>query len=160
MMHYWKRNSALILAGVLLLGSCLSVSAEETNPAGYHVYEVEEDYASDTWYGIARGDHLSTVNCKITKVDSTHVRVSGSTYAHHTCDDVRVRVYLDKSSDAKNWNTLDYWTGITTNGTSASVQSEDYKVSTGYYYCARGSHSVTKGDDTETTYTGTNALKL
>lgn len=159
-MHYWKKNSALILAGVLLLGSCLSVSAEETNPAGYHVYEVEDDYASDTWYGIARGDHLSTVNSTITKVDSTHVRVSGNTYAHHTCDDVRVRVYLDKSSDAKNWGNLDYWSTVKTNATSAHVQSEDYEVPTGYYYRAQGAHSVTKGSTTEATDTGTNALKL
>lgn len=159
-MYHWRKNSALILAGALLLGSCLSVSAEETNPAGYHVYEVEEDSASDTWYGIARGDHLSTAKSTISKVDGTHVRVSGSTYAHHTCDDVRVRVYLDRSSDASSWGNVDYWSAVKTNAATASVQSGDYKVSAGYYYRAQGAHSVTKGDDTESTGTCSNALKL
>lgn len=159
-MHNWKRYGALILSGALAMGSCLSVSAEENAPAGYHVYETEEDYSSDTWYGIARGDHLSTVNCSITKVDSTHVKVSGNTYAHHTCNRVYVRVYLDQSTDAKNWSTLDYWTTINENATTAHVESESYKVPTGYYYCAQGAHSVTKGSVTEATDTGTNAIKL
>ena len=159
-MHHWRRNSALILAGVLLLGSCLSVSAEEIELAGYHVYEVEEDAVSDTWYGIGRGDILSTGSSKITKVNSTHVQVSGSTTAHRTCDRVYVRVYLDKSSDAKNWGNLDYWTTEKSNAAMASVESESYEVPQNYYYRAQGAHSVTKGSTTEATNTCTNALKL
>lgn len=159
-MHHWRRYSAMVLAGALLLGSCLSVSAEEIEPAGYHVYEVEEDYASDTWYGIARGNHLQSGTSKITKVDSNHVRVIGNTYAHHTCNQVYVRVYLDQSSDTKDWGNLDYWTTINTDATTATAKSEDYKVPKGYYYRAQGAHSVTKGSDTEATNTCSNALKL
>lgn len=159
-MHHFKKNGALILAGAMLLGSCLSVSAEETNPAGYHVYEVEEDSASDTWYGIGRGDILNTGSSKITKVDSTHVRVSGSTTAHRTCDRVYVRIYLDKSSNATSWGNVDYWTTEKSNAAMASAESGSYKVPAGYYYRAQGAHSVTKGSDTEATNTGTDALKL
>lgn len=73
----WKKRGAVILAGILLLGSSLPVCAEETEPAGYHVYEVQENEASDTWYGIARGDYLQSGNSSITKKDSTHAVASG-----------------------------------------------------------------------------------
>lgn len=158
-MHHWKRYGALVLAGALSMGS-LTVFAEESTAAGYHVYEAEEDFASDTWYGVARGSHLSTADCTVTKVDSTHVRVSGNTYAHHTCDDVRVRVYLDKSSDAKSWSNVDYWTTINEDAATAHVSSGDQTVPKNYYYRAQGAHSVTKGSTTEATTTGTNAIKL
>ena len=43
------------------------VCAEEEEPAGYHVYETHQDEVSDTWYGIARGDHLQAAVAKLTQ---------------------------------------------------------------------------------------------
>ena len=58
MKQFWKTKCALALTGVLLFGSSIPVYAEEVEPAGYHVYDVQDDEVSDTWYGIARGDYL------------------------------------------------------------------------------------------------------
>ena len=120
----WKKRGAVILAGILLLGSSLPVCAEETEPAGYHVYEVQENEASDTWYGIARGDYLQSGVSKVSKKDSTHAVASGSTFAHSDCERVYVRIYLDKSSTGTGgWGNVNYWTGTTKGGSTASVSS-------------------------------------
>lgn len=157
----WKKRGAVILAGILLLGSSLPVCAEETEPAGYHVYEVQEDEASDTWYGIARGDYLQSGNSSITKKDSTHAAASGSTFAHRDCDRVYVRIYLDKSSTGTGgWGNVNYWTATTKGGSTASVSSGSYKITRGRYYRAQGAHSVTQGGKTEATNTCTDALYI
>lgn len=158
----WKKQGALILAGIMLFGTCLSVSAEEVTPAGYHVYDVQEDEAEDTWYGIARGSYLQAGSSKLSKVDSKHVTCSGNTFAHKVCDRVYVRIYLDKSDTAKSgsWENLNYWTGESFEDSTASVSSGSYKVSTKNYYRVQGAHSVTEDDYTEATNTCTNALYI
>lgn len=159
----WKSGCALVFAGALLLGSSLAVCAEEVEPAGYHVYEVQEDEASDTWYGTARGAYLQAGTAKLTHGDPGYALCSGFTMAHKVCDRVYVRIYLDESDNGiDGWGTLDYWTGITYNDSTASARSGQYKITSGKYYSVKGIHSVTKGtgDDafTETTTTCTNAL--
>ena len=63
----WRKVGAVVIMGMTLLGSCLSVSAEEVEPAGYHVYDIQEDQVSDSWYGIARGTYLQAAVTKIKK---------------------------------------------------------------------------------------------
>ncbi len=66
----WRRRALALAAGVTLLGGSLTVcAAEEIHPAGYHVYEVQEDQVSDTWYGIGKGDYLQTGIVKLKKED-------------------------------------------------------------------------------------------
>lgn len=155
----WKKRGALLLAGMMLFGSCLSVSAEEVTPAGYHVYEVQEDEAEDTWYGIAKGSYLQAGSAKLVKKDSTHAACSGHTFAHKVCDRIYVRIYLKKSSTGTGgWDNVDYWTGETFNGSTASASSGSYKVAKNKYYCVEGAHSVTENDYTEATDTDTDAL--
>lgn len=45
-----KRQLALLLAGIgiLTVGISTPVSAEEYEPAGYHVYDVQEEESTDT----------------------------------------------------------------------------------------------------------------
>lgn len=156
----WKKRGALILTGIMLLGACLPVSAEEVTPAGYHVYDVQEDEAEDTWYGIARGSYLQAGSSKVSRVNSTHVTCAGNTFAHKVCDRVYVRIYLDKSDTAASgtWENLNYWTGISYGDSTASVSSGSYKVPTKKYYRVQGAHSATKDNYTESTYTCTDAL--
>lgn len=157
----WKRVCALTLSGILLLGGSLTVSAEEVTPAGYHVYEVQAEEASDTWYGIGRGAYLRAGVSKITHGDTGYALGSGTTFAHRPCDRVYVRIYLDESPDGINdWGTLDYWTGISYDNSTATTQSGPYKITSGNYYRIKGIHSVTQDDYTETTTTCTNALKF
>lgn len=156
-------GSVLMLTGILLLGSGFTAFAEETEPAGYHVYEVTEDESTDTWYGVARGAYLQAGVAKLTHGDAGYALCSGSTLAHMACDRVYVRIYLDESDNGTNgWGTLDYWTAITNSDSTATVRSGPYKITLDKYYRVKGAHSVTVDIDgenfTEATTTCTDAL--
>lgn len=156
----WKNVGAIIAIGAAMFGSCLSVSAEEVEPAGYHVYDVQEDQASDNWYGISRGDYLQAAVSKISKGSvAKYASCSGTTFAHRACDRVFVRIYLDQSDNGTSgWWTVNYWTGENHNNSTAHVSVADYEITRDNYYRAQGSHSVTEGETTEVTTTCTNAL--
>lgn len=155
-----KKIGALITISTMLFGTCLSVSAEEIQPAGYHVYDIQEDQASDSWYGVSRGTYLQAGIAKIKKGSAAkYASCSGTTFAHQDCDRVFVRVYLDQSDNGTDgWWTVNYWTGENHNSSMAHVSVADYEITRGKYYSAQGSHSVTEGDVTEVTTTCTNAL--
>lgn len=158
----WKKIGAAIMMGSLLIGSSLGVSAEEIEPAGYHVYDVQEDQVSDSWYGISRGTHLQAAISKISKGSAAkYVTCSGTTFAHRACDRVYVRIYLDQSDNGTSgWWTVNYWTDIANNNSTAHVSVADYQVTRNKYYSVQGSHSVTEGNDLEATTTCTDALYL
>ena len=143
-----------------LFGSCLVASAEETEPAGYHVYDVQEDQVSDTWYGISRGNHLRAATSKLVKGSAAkYASCFGITFAHRACDRVYVRIYLDQSDNGTSgWWTVNYWTDINYNNSTAQVSVADYEITRDKYYSVQGSHSVTEGEDLEATITCTNAL--
>lgn len=155
----WKRLSTFTLASTLLFVSSFSAKAEEATPAGYHVYDVQENEATDTWYGIARGQYLYSSISKLIKDDPEHAICSGTTMAHRDCDRVYVRIYLDQSDTGTgDWGTIDYWTGITYDDSSATTDSDSYPVTRGKYYSVKGIHSVIKDDTVEATSTCTDAL--
>ena len=158
-MHCRKIGAIAVMA-ITLFGSCLSVSAEEIEPAGYHVYDIQEDQASDSWYGVARGDFLQAAVSKVTKGSAAkYATCSGTTFAHQDCDRVFVRIYLDQSDNGTDgWWTVNYWTGENYNSSMAHVSVADYEITRDKYYSVKGSHSVTEGGTTEVTTTCTNAL--
>lgn len=155
-----KKIGSVVAMSTLLLASCLNVSAEEIEPAGYHVYDVQEDQVSDSWYGISRGTYLQAATSKLTKGSAKkYATCSGITFAHRACDRVYVRVYLDQSDNGTSgWWTVNYWTDINYNNSTAQVSVADYEITRGKYYSVQGSHSVTEGEDLEATITCTNAL--
>lgn len=160
-MGIWRRTGTLAVAGMLLCGSSLTVMAEEVEPAGYHVYDVQEGEVTDTWYGIARGAYLRSGISKLKEDASAgHVACSGHTVAQMNCDRVYVRIYLDQSDTAASgtWGTIDYWTGEAFDTALVSASSGVYKVDRNQYYRVTGIHSVTEGETTETTMTCTDAL--
>lgn len=158
----WKTVGTLALAGTMLFGSSICVSAEEVNPAGYHVYDVQENEVTDTWYGIARGTYLHSGISKLKEGDTGYAVCSGYTLAHSDCDRVYIRIYLDKSVDGTtgtgSWGNVNYWTGEAFEAGYASAASGSYKVDRDYYYRVQGVHSVTEGELVEATNTCTNAL--
>lgn len=160
-MGNWRYRGALALSGLLLACSSLSVCAEEITPAGYHVYDVQESEVSDTWYGISRGRFLQAGLTKVAEGTTNHVVCDGYTMAHFDCDRVYLRIYLDQSDDGETmWHTLDYWTDIAENASVATTESGPYRITKNKYYRVTGVHSVTKGGDTETTGTCTDALHI
>lgn len=160
-----KRSSNLkclfLLVGIILLGSSLTVCAEEITPAGYHVYDVQENEVTDTWYGIARGDYLRSGSSKLTEDSKGYARCSGTTYAHRDSDRVYVSIFLDQSDNGVDgWGTIDYWTNEALNDSTVSVKSGVYKVERNKYYRVKGGHSVTQGGKVEETTTCTDALRF
>lgn len=159
MKQIWKTMGTAALAGTMLLGSSVVASAEEIHPAGYHVYDVQEDEVTDTWYGTAKGTYLRSGISKLKEYDTGYALCSGHTLAHTNSDRVYVRVYLDQSANGTSgWGNVNYWTAITNEDTLASVSSGAYKVDRDQYYSVQGAHSVTEGGFTESTNTCTNAL--
>lgn len=159
-----KRKLTMLLAGisVLTIGMNTPVFAEEIEPAGYHVYDVQEEEATDTWYGIARGDYLQAGIAKVKKgTQSGYARASGTTLAHFSCDRLYVRIYLDESANGTDgWGTLNYWTANAYNESMVTVSSGDYKITKGDYYRATGAHSVFQDEVIESTMTCTDAIPL
>ena len=156
----YKKIVITVVMCASFLGSCLTVSAEETEPAGYHVYDIQEDQASDIWYGISRGTYLRAAVAKIVKGSAAkYATCSGTTFAHQDCDRVFVRIYLDQSDNGSDgWWTVNYWTGENNNSSMAHVSVADYEITRDKYYSVKGSHSVTEDGTTEVTTTCTNAL--
>ena len=156
----YKKIVITVVMCASFLGSCLTVSAEETEPAGYHVYNIQEDQASDNQYGISRGTYLRAAVAKIVKGSAAkYATCSGTTFAHQDCDRVFVRIYLDQSDNGSDgWWTVNYWTGENHNSSMAHVSVADYQITRDKYYRVKGSHSVTEGETTEVTTTCTNAL--
>lgn len=158
-MRRWKAKSIFALVGLMLACSSLTVCAEEEEPAGYHVYETQEDEASDTWYGVARGAYLQAAVAKLLHGKTGYAICSGTTFAHRDCEEIYVRIYLDQSdSGTSGWGTIDYWTGRAYNDSVATIGSGSYKITRDKYYRVKGVHSVFEGDKVETTTTCTNAL--
>ena len=158
-MRRWKAKSMFALVGLMLVGSSLTVCAEAEEPAGYHVYETQEDEVSDTWYGIARGDYFQAAVAKLTHGKTGYAVCSGTTFAHRNCEELYVRIYLDQSDNGTSgWGTINYWTGRAYNDSVARVCSDEYRITRKKYYSVRGVHSVFQGDIVETTTTCTNAL--
>lgn len=150
-------KNALVLMGILLLGSSFTVCAEEV--AGYHVYDVQEDEVTDTWYGIARGDYLHTGISKLTEAKKGVALCTGTTLAHMSCDRVYVAIYLDQSDNGVDgWGTIAYWTNEAFGASKVSVNSGNYKVDRDQYYRVKGIHSAEKSSKVEETTTCTNAL--
>lgn len=155
-----RKIAVVFMMSMALMGSCLNVSAEEIKPAGYHVYEIQDDQVSDTWYGIARGDYLQGAIAKLTKGSAAKYAIcSGTTLAHRPCDRVYTRIYLDQSDNGSSgWWTVNYWTAITYDNSTSNAKSGEYEITRDQYYSVQGVHSVTEGDIVETTTTCTNAL--
>lgn len=157
MKRSWNVKGVLALTGILLLGSSFTVRAEEV--AGYHVYDVQENEATDTWYGIARGDYLQTGIAKLTEEAKGVARCSGTTLAHMNCDRVYVGIFLDQSDNGVDgWGTIAFWTNEAFGASRVSVSSGNYSVDRDQYYSVKGVHSAEKSSKVEETTTCTNGL--
>ena len=163
-MRFGKRTVLTVMS--FLFAFCLWGSqsitsrAEETEVPGYHVYTTTENEAIDTWYGIARGTYLQSGTSGIKRAGAGKMSVSGTTLANSACDKVKVGVYLDESSDeGKSYGTIGSYYFEESNTTSCHGSETNIPVTIGWYYRARGGHSVPEGSTTESTTTETAWLR-
>lgn len=141
-------------------GQALTSYAEETAVPGYHEYVTTEDEVIDTWYGIARGTYLESGITGLNRAGKAKVNVSGTTNAYSDCDKVKVAVYLDESDDGgKSFGTVGSYYFERANASTCYGNKTDISVTSGWWYCVRGVHTVTEGSTTETTSTHTASLK-
>ncbi len=159
-----KKASTVIIC--FLIVTCLwndqtlTSQAEEIVVPGYHEYVTTENEAIDNWYGIARGTYLQSGTSGIVDAGKAKVNVSGTTNAHSICDKVKVAVYLDESDDGgKSFGTIGSYYFEKQNTSTCHGSKADISVTSGWWYCVRGVHTVTEGSTTETTSTQTKAMK-
>ena len=149
-----KKLLSVTLSLVLLLGCFnLNVFAEETvYPKVSHAYTTTEDFASDEWFVAQRGAYLGNGTSSITREDSTHINISGSTNATQTCDKVRLTLYVEQSeSYATGYSTYKTYSYSAENVYQLVKGISNITVERGYYYRVTGVHSVTECSVTETT---------
>ena len=159
-----KKTVAVVIS--LFLMVCLwnvqglTSEAEEIAVPGYHEYITTDKEAIDNWYGIARGTYLQSGTSGIVDAGEGKVNVSGTTNAHYVCDKVKVGVFLDESDDGgKSFGTIGSYYFERANASTCYGNKTDISVTSGWWYCVRGVHSVTVGSTTETTSTHTASLK-
>ncbi|SCH32713.1 Uncharacterised protein [uncultured Clostridium sp.] len=157
-----KKKIAMAMMGFMLLGGLCNVStitshAEEM--PGYHEYVNTEDEAIDTWYGIARGTYLCDGTSGIKRAGTGLVNISGTTNAYSTCDQVKVGLYLDESSNGgSRFGNIASYHFQKENAKTCHGSKTNISVTIGYKYRVRGVHSVVKGSTVETTDTSAGVL--
>lgn len=150
-----------VVLGVLSVVMCFSVNVYPVCAKEIPVYHEKihtEDEAEDTWYSIARGAYLAYGTAKVKRAGTAKVSISGTTNATQVCDTLKLALYLDESSNNSNYGTIGVYHYSSKNDVSVSGYETNIRVTSGYYYRARGVHSVTHKGTTETTDGCTDAI--
>lgn len=150
MKKIYKNVMAMVCCCALFMGIWLP-----TNAANLDYWEgmkseflTDEIESENIWQSMARrGTYLQKGHCKISNEGNRVVKISGGTDAHQVCDRVVATIYLDRYENG-DWIQV---TSVTTSSTNAYTAncSKNVSVAGGYYYRARGYHTVYEGNTTE-----------
>ncbi len=162
-----KGNNNLLLVLLFFIMFCgawlpikLEVQAEEIEVPGYYQYSDSEGESIVYWYAIPRGTYLKDGICGIRDAGKGKVTVSTTTTAHRVSDTVRASVYLDESSDGgRTFSQIGSYYFSENNTGTCHGSKANISVTSGWWYMARGGHSVTNGSTTETMSTSTSVIK-
>ena len=136
---------------VLFSGITMIASADGSEWGGKTSSLIEAIESEDFWYNLLKGTYLQSGNSKISAPGGYYVKISGGTDAYQTCDAVLATIYLDRYVNGA-WDEIDSAVFTATNTYTVNGY-ERIPVLPGYYYRARGYHTVRKGSTTETCYT-------
>lgn len=144
-------NIVAVLACICILFSGLSVYAAES----VDIWEgmesqllLDQQESEDIWQNLARrGTYLQGGHAKISNEGNRVVKISGGTDAYQTCDRVVATIYLDRYENGK-WVEVTSVAKSVANAYTANC-SKNVSVTGGYYYRARGYHTIHKGNTTE-----------
>ena len=158
-----KKFLCLVLSMAILV-SCFGASAsaaEATYPMVIHTYTTTEDLASDEWVVAQKGAYLGNGTSSITRADSSHINISGSTIATTTCDKVRLTLSVERSkSYATGYSTYKTYVYSADNAYQLTRAVSNISVEKGYYYRVKGVHSVQEGSTIETTNSVTDPISF
>lgn len=148
--------SVTLLAGVL----GMNANAEEAvYPKVSHIYTTTEDCASDEWSTDQRGAYLGNGTSVIARESVNLINISGATTATRTCDQVRLVLYVERSTSyATGYSTYKRYAYSADNVYQLVKGISNIPVERGYYYRVYGVHSVTHNGVIETTDSLTNPL--
>ena len=154
--------SSLIMAGCILGTSSVAVNAQENEKiVDGSVLTTDDTSTGRTKDSIARGEHLMTGECSISKAGISRVYCYGSTTANHEVYKLAVIVRVDQcEEDSDDWGQID-WFMETKENDYFVYATKSVTVERGYYYRVHASHIVRKGDDpVEETYSYTDGIKV
>lgn len=150
---------SMVLLGSTLIGNCINASATETEKIieGSRLTTDEKSVGFST-DGLARGEHLMTGECSISKAGTKRIYTYGATTANHTVDYLAVIVYVDQyNEETERWEQIDAW-AKRGNDDYFICTSKSITVDRGYYYRVHADHLVEKDGVDEETYSTTNGI--
>lgn len=150
--------AAVLTLSMLFCGTTMIVSADESEWGGKTSSLIEALESEDFWQNLLKGTYLQNGTAKISAPGGYYVKISGGTDAYQTCDMVRATIYLDRYENG-SWIEIDSAVFTATNTYTVNGY-EKIPVLPGYYYRARGYHTVKKGSTTETCYTLSNGIMI
>ena len=152
----FKTLAIILVFCIAFSGMGLVVSANDSEWGGKTSSFIDELESEDFWYNLLKGTYLQAGNSKISAPGGYYVKISGGTDAYQTCDMVKAVIYLDRYENGE-WIYIDSAVFTATNTYTVNGY-ERIPVLPGYYYRARGYHTVKKGSTTETCYTLSNGI--
>jgi len=156
-----RKMKALVLVlafSILFGGMGLVASADDSEWGGKTSSFIDALESEDFWYNLLKGTYLQKGNSKISAPGGYYVKISGGTDAYQTCDMVKAVIYLDRYENG-SWIEIDSAVFTATNTYTVNGY-ERIPVLPGYYYRARGYHTILKGSTTETCYTLSNGIMI
>lgn len=152
--------SIITICGILGLGLTEAEASNKEQKKVDGSYLTMLDSSSGTSSdNLARGKHMMTGECSISKAGTNRIYAFGATTANHEVDYLAVIVYVDRYLEDKDaWGQVDAWVVEDTNDFFVYT-GKTITVERGYYYRVHADHFVREGDDPiEETFSATNGI--
>ena len=151
-----------LLLGVALLTGCFGMGANAevlVQPKVSHTYTATEEFARDEWFTDQRGAYLGNGVSVISREGVNMISISGSTNATRYCDQVRLVLFVERSTSyATGYGTYKMYSYSANNAYQLGKEISNIPIERGYYYRVRGVHSVTENGVIESTDSITDPL--
>lgn len=154
-------SSMAVLCCMLVVsaGTVVKAAAEEPIMVDGSYLTTEDSSTGKSSDDIARGKHMMTGECSISKAGIGRIYCFGATTANHEVDRLGVIVYVDQyNEETGEWGQVDWFMEEIENDYFVYA-SKSIMVDRGYYYRVHADHYVVKGDDPpEETFSYTNGI--
>ena len=151
-------SSAAVFSMVLTAAMIPAEASETETKKVDGSYLTHEESSTGYSENRARGVHLMTGDCTISKAGRGKVYAYASTTASHEVDYIATIVYVDRYlEDVDEWGYVTSWMEDVENDIYMSTAKTVY-VDGGYYYRVRAHHIVEKEDSYEETASFTDGI--
>lgn len=153
--------SITILCSILVIAETDVKAYDEEKKVDGSYLTLEDSASGMSSEGLARGKHMMTGECSISKAGTNRIYAFGATTANHEVDYLAVIVYVDRYLEEEDaWGQVDAWMVEDTNDYFVYT-GKTITVDRGYYYRVHADHFVREGDDPmEETFSYTNGIMV